>query len=434
MSERFEENLGKYTYITIPQVKDYLSISSNTADARLANIISYTTGVIEHYIGQQVLANDYVEVFDGGSSSVYVNRLPLSTVYSVSEFNGVDYTLLADPTTSGSPVDTSSESSIIEYNNSAHNTTRVKRFGKASLKLDISDYISVPKVIEELQHEESNYTLEMFIRVDEDTLQANSLVRFNTDADNYLDFGLSNQRGLYTTAVIDSSATTVTGANTDVETQQFAKRRWAHVAVTRNLEEEKVYLHYNGNVIADASFAVSNLSFTSNIHIGSTFKGYIDDIKFSQIARYSTDFTPPTHRSRTDNDTTLLIRFDESNKSTNVSDVHAVPASYNFSRDVGEVTKDLGGGALYPALTLHGSAKFSTYPQGVHVSYRAGFEPEDVPQDLQLATLDYIKTVYKQDQSSQLQVFEGERKEGFALSANFPPHIKRVLDLYRIIF
>ena len=35
MVDRFEEGLGKYPYVTLPQVKDYLSISSTTQDARL---------------------------------------------------------------------------------------------------------------------------------------------------------------------------------------------------------------------------------------------------------------------------------------------------------------------------------------------------------------------------------------------------------------
>ena len=106
MVDRLEENLGKYPYITLEQVKDYLSISSNTQNARLSNIISYATGVVEHYIGQELLANDYVEVFDGGKTSVMVSRLPLSNVYQVSEFTGTEDVILADPTTIGRPVRT----------------------------------------------------------------------------------------------------------------------------------------------------------------------------------------------------------------------------------------------------------------------------------------------------------------------------------------
>ena len=83
MVDRLQENIGKYPYIDLAQVKDYLSISSTTQDARLANIINYATGVVEHYIGQEVLANDYVEVFDGGKSSVPLSSSKLHIVLSI---------------------------------------------------------------------------------------------------------------------------------------------------------------------------------------------------------------------------------------------------------------------------------------------------------------------------------------------------------------
>ena len=59
--------------------------------------------MVEHYIGQEVLANDYVEVFDGGKTSVMISRLPLSNVYQVSEFNGTEDQILDDPSTIGRP-------------------------------------------------------------------------------------------------------------------------------------------------------------------------------------------------------------------------------------------------------------------------------------------------------------------------------------------
>ena len=83
--EKFEENLGKFPYVTLADVKDYLNISSDTHNGTLTNAISYATAVVEHYIGQQVLANDYFEIFDGGATAVYVNRLPLNNVYTVAE-------------------------------------------------------------------------------------------------------------------------------------------------------------------------------------------------------------------------------------------------------------------------------------------------------------------------------------------------------------
>lgn len=443
MTERFEEDLGKNTYITLPQVKDYLSISSNTQDARLANIISYATGVVEHYIGQEILANDYVELFDGGKSSVFVSRLPLSNVYEVSEFNGVENVILADPTTIGTPINSSDDDLTIQFFNNAHINSKVKKFGKSSLELGVNDYIASTAVPEHLELEESNFTIEMFVRVDEPTIQDNVLLAFNTDSSNYMSFSLANQYGLSFEANIDGSPTTVTGANTDVESQQFSKRRWAHVAISRDLEEELLYLHYNGNTVANASFAVDNLTFTSNVEIGTTFKGYIDDLKISTVAKYSSDFTPPAFRHRPDDDTVLLLHFDEKNGATITKDSHNEINEFSFSRDKGEITRDTGAIGIrgtyptirnnYPAMTLSGPPSFQPFPNGVKVSYRAGYESGDVPYDLQMATLDFVKLLYKQDQEKKGFSFEGESGDRYPLAGNFPPHIRRILDLYRII-
>ena len=443
MVDRFEEGLGKYPYITLEQVKSYLSISSTTHDATLSNILLYATGVVEHYIGQQVLANDYVEIFDGGTTSVFVNRLPLSNVYSVQEFDGVDNQILADPSTIGSPnLQTTDELSII-FKNNAHISSRIKKFGKSSLKLDTNDYVYANSVPDQLKFEDGDFTIEMFVRVDEPTLQNTELFSINTDSDNYMKLSLANSYGLSFESNIDGASNTVLGANTSIEEQQYAKRRWAHVAVCRELEEETVKLFYNGNVIANSSYEVSNHSFTANIEIGSTFKGFIDELRISDTARYDDNFTAPIHRFRPDEHTLTLIHFDGKNNSTEAKDVHAVINEYSYSRDSGEITRDTGdlgvtgnfpnGRRSYPKLTLGGPAKFQPYPSGIKVEYRAGYEQNDVPYDLQLATLDMVKILHKQDQDKKGFSFEGERGDKYNLSGSFPPHIRRILDFYRII-
>jgi hypothetical protein len=445
MVDRLQENLGKYPYIDLDQVKDYLSISSTSADARLSNIINYATGVVEHYIGQEILANDYVEVFDGGKSSVLVSRLPLSNVYSVSEFNGQEEQILDDPTTIGTPVTTSTDALSLSFKGDAHLNGKVKKFGKSSLELfSDGDYVLGAPVTDQLKFEEGNFTIEMFIRVDQATLQDNVIFSINTDASNYMQFRLANQYGLEFEANVDGTAISANGPNTLIESQQFAKRQWAHVAVTRDLDNEKIYMHYNGNVIADQSYTVANLTFTTNVEIGSTFKGYLDEVRVSDQARYTgSDFSVNTKRFRPDNDTALLIHFDGKNGATEAKDVHNAVNEFNFSRDMGEITRDTGGVGVrgtyptsrnsYPALTLAGPPAFQAFPSGVKVDYRAGYESDSVPQDIQLATLDFIKLIYKQDQEKKGFSFEGERGDNFPLAGNFPPHIRRILDLYRII-
>jgi hypothetical protein len=443
MVERFEENLGRVKYITLAQVKDYLSISSNTQDARLSNIVSYATGVIEHYIGQEVLANDYVEIFDGGVSSVFVSRLPLSNVYQVSEFNGVENILLSDPTTIGTPVTSTSKSISFSAVGAARNTTKVKMFGRSSLELNESSYITSPGVPEQLQLAQSDFTVEMHVRVDEPILRDNIIFEISSNASNYMRFSLANQYGLSFTANVNGIENTVLGANSDIETLHFNKKRWSHVSVSRDYTNERMYLSYNGTIIANVEFTEDSLSFTNSVSIGNTFKGYIDEVRVSTKARYLNDFTVPAFRFRPDNDTALLVHFDEQHNSTQFKDVHSKSADYNFARDTGEVTKDTGSIGVtgnfsstrrsYPALTMNGPQTFQPFPSAVEVTYRAGYESAYVPLDLQVATLDYVKLLYKQDQEKKGFSFEGERGDQFPLAGNFPPHIRRILDLYRII-
>lgn len=443
MIERFEEDLGRFTYVTLPQVKEYLTISSNTQDARLSNIIFYAAGVIEHYIGQEVLANDYVELFDGGVSSVFVSRLPLNNVYQVTEFNGYEHSILADPSTVGVPAKTIDSTLSLEFKNNAKITDKIKKFGQSSLEIGTGDYLVSNIVPDNMLFDEGDFTIEMFVRIDDPIIQNTTLFSMHTDSANYMKFGMANQHGLSFEANIQGVSTSVKGANTSIESQYFTKRKWAHVAVTRHLEDEKLYLHYNGVLISNANYAVDQHTFTSNVMIGKTFKGYIDEFRVSKTARYTTSFVAPTHRFRPDEDTVALIHFDGRNGSTIAKDAHVEPNEYNFARDTGEVTRNVGTrtvgrnyksvSSTYPSITLAGPHNFQPFPNGVRIDYRAGYEMGNVPYDLQLVTLDYIKSLYKQDQTKKGFSMQGERGDNYELSGNFPPHIRRVLDLYRII-
>lgn len=443
MLEKFEEQLGKNPFVDLAQVKDYLSISSNTSDARLSNIISYATAVIEHYIGQEVMANTYTEIFNGGVSSVFVSRIPLSNVYQVSEFNGIDYDILNDTTTTGSPVIVTGESLVFDFNGNAKLTDKIKKFGKSSLALDGNSFLIANYVPEDLVFEQGDFTVEMFIRSDTDFIENSTLFSINTDSNNYLEFKLANQVGLSFESSVENDINTVVGANTDIESQQYYKRKWAHVAVSRDLENEKLYLHYNGNTIANANYNVENHSFVTNVIIGHQYSGYIDELRVSSKCRYTNDFNIPDFRFRPDNDTVLLLHFDKGHNSRSVTDVHAAPSEYSYSRDTGKITRDTGSIGVrgsyptsrnsYPAMTLSGPPYFKPFGSGVQITYRAGYEANEVPLDLQIATLDYVKLLYKQDQEKKGLSFEGERSDSFPLAGNFPPHIRRILDLYRII-
>jgi len=441
MVDRFEENLGKYPFVDLAQVKDYLSISSNTQDARLANVINYATGMVEHYIGQEVLANDYVEIFDGGKSSVMVSRLPLSNVYQVTEYNGVEDNILDDPSTIGRPNPSDTDEMSIVFKNDAHLNSRVKNFGTSSLEVGLNDLVVSGNVPEQLEFEEGDFTVEMFIRSDTATPPQNNIVRFNSNATSYMEFGLDSNFVTIFQSRFGGASTIIQGSGTS--SGNYVPRFFTHIAWSFDSQNQRLYSHLNGNLFANASYTQSNHTFTANVEIGGNFAGYIDEVRFSNKARYKeASFTPPTKRFRPDNETVTLIHFDGKNKATEAKDVHNAINEYSFTRDMGEVTRDVGGVGVrgtyptlrnsYPAMTLAGPPSFQPYPSGVKVEYRAGYESGEVPQDIQMATLDVIKLIYKQDQEKKGFSFEGERGDKYPLAGNFPPHIRRILDLYRI--
>ena len=155
---------GEYTFVSLAETKDYLSITSTTHDGRLANLIGFACGAVENYIGREVKSNVYTEVFDGGTQSVFVERLPVNNVKQVTEYDGNRYADLVGPTTDGSYVNQNWDDSNITAEGSATLKTRIKKFGESSVKFDgAEDYVTIndpdsnnPK----FDYETSDFTIE----------------------------------------------------------------------------------------------------------------------------------------------------------------------------------------------------------------------------------------------------------------------------------
>ena len=194
--EKFEENLGKFPYVTLAGVKDYLNISSDTHNGTLTNAISYATAVVEHYIGQQVLANDYFEVFDGGATAVYVSRLPLNNVYTVAEFNGTDYVNLSNPTTTGLDVVTGEDKDNHTITNigSVSKLKRIKKFGTTSANFDGSSYLAV-KDQGDCYFDTEDFTIDMQVRMSS-LSSTQTFINHNTDTNDFWEFRYHAVEGL----------------------------------------------------------------------------------------------------------------------------------------------------------------------------------------------------------------------------------------------
>ena len=445
--DNFEENLGKYPYVTLAQLKNYLSISSSQHDGTLTNAISYATAVVEHYIGQQVLANNYYETFDGGQSSVYTSRIPLSNVYSVAEYDGTSYVNLDNPTSTGMDVenaDSRNNQTIVNIGG-VYKINRIKKFGTASANFDGSNYLSITAPNEFAFFTEP-FTIDMQVRLG--TLASNqTFITHKTDGSNFWEFKYNSVEGLqFRTIESGAEVTNVAHASTS----GYTVNTWMHVAVVRNGTELKLYKD-GSNVGATATVAlnIDIPELTSNVEMGrnpanaNLLVGQLDEIRVSRSAQYTTNFTAPTHQHATDDDTVLLVHCDGSNSDVEFNDISTTPNQFTFSRETGKISRVTGSMGIqgnypvvknsFPSLSLGGVRKFNPYANALKIKYRAGYEDGNVPYDLQLATMDYIKIIHKQDQGNKSFSLEGERKTKEPLSGDFPPHIRRVLDLYRLV-
>ena len=113
---------------------------------------------------------------------------------------------------------------------------------------------------------------------------------------------------------LSSSATTI--ANT-----------WAHIAVCRSGTTAKTFL--NGTQIASATNTI-NYVLTNQFRIGSNagggadFNGHMDEIRISNVGRYTAAFTAPTAPFQNDANTLLLLHMDGTDASTTFTDDNGV--------------------------------------------------------------------------------------------------------------
>jgi hypothetical protein len=118
---------------------------------------------------------------------------------------------------------------------------------------------------------------------------------------------------------------------------------WHHLAVCRSSGTSKVY--FNGSQIVSVSdsgnytannWRVGGYWGTYNNYLAAwNFAGYLDEFRYSNVARYSgSSITVPTAAFTSDADTLLLLHFDGTNGGTTFTD----SSSYNRT-----VTEDGGG-------------------------------------------------------------------------------------------
>jgi hypothetical protein len=149
----------------------------------------------------------------------------------------------------------------------------------------------------------------------------------------YGDYGISLTAGKVAFGVNNGSQ-----SFTLIGTSNVADNAWHHIAVTRNATTGAMRIYVDGNLNASVSSGpTGNVSYRNGrstsysndpyIVLGAekhdynplvypSYNGYLDELRISNIIRYSTNFTPPSVPFTTDANTVGLYHFDEGSGTT----------------------------------------------------------------------------------------------------------------------
>ena len=420
-------------YITLAEVKNYLKINSVEHDARFANLITYGCSVIQNYCGRIFASNTYTETFDGGTSSVFLHNIPVNNVHQVTEFDGSQYQVLDGPTLSGLSVEAIKTSKSVSSQPGFSLQDRYVKFGTTSAQFNgTSGYISVADN-DDFWFDSLPFAVEGWFRFNTFTT-SQTVVSQVEDANNYWKLEYSNVNGLSFTA---RSAGTEIANVSHLSTAGYTLNQFTHLAMSRDVNND-CRIFRNGNLLATVAVAntLPNLSGAveiarQNLSDKQWFNGQADEIRISlNEPRFTANFTPQTYQYATDSSTVLLLHFNGARSATSTQDSSISREQYQWYPDTGEITRHVGEDSARETMSLFGTRKFYNYPRGVRVTYNGGYDT--VPYDIKLATLDYVKELHKGIESKQVSL-QGESMIAFDYTNGFAPHIRRVLDLYRVI-
>ncbi len=149
----------------------------------------------------------------------------------------------------------------------------------------------------------------------------------------FFDFRLSTDGSVvkptlyYTSSSGGSIRYFVNGADR-ITTTSFASttNTWYHIALCKSGTSTKLFINgtQDGSTYTDSnSYVNSNCAIGDYAGGGYGLNGYMDEIRFSNTARYTANFTAPTAAFTDDTNTILLLHCNGSNGSTTFTDDNA---------------------------------------------------------------------------------------------------------------
>ena len=238
----------------------------------------------------------------------------------ISVKTGTDYAFISGPAWGfETPLDRPPKN-VTLYGTAALNTS-IKKFGVSSLYTGgaLSDYAEVLSD-QTMQFGTGDYTFEAWVYITSTTGTQDIIYKGTVDATaTRISIGSGGLFGRHGGTVIGGNAVTI---NT-----------WHHVALSKSGTTLGLYL--DGTRIATGT-VTTNVNNTDPLEIGGRgvegLLGYIDDLRVSNVGRYTgASFTPSVSALTNDANTILLLHFDGTNGSQIVQDIFQTVQDVRFS-------------------------------------------------------------------------------------------------------
>ena len=199
----------------------------------------------------------------------------------------------------------------------AHLKTDQKKFGSASVYFDgATDYLSIPDHADwHLGGGTGDFTVDFWFR--RHTLQYNQ-------------YFINQKLAIGQESVIDGQINFETYTSIRFNNSEFRLDTsyyppidtWVHFAFVRS--GDTFYIFVNGDLKAQKTQTITINDGTGDFRIGyemnNGLRGYLDEFRLSNTARWTNNFTPPTSAYSVDENTLRLIHFDGTNGSTEIED------------------------------------------------------------------------------------------------------------------
>lgn len=219
-------------------------------------------------------------VYDPTSSTCTVPTAPLTAITN---------TKLLLNMADGQALDSAAQNNMTLRNVAVTSTTQEK-FGTASLDLTASDaFVTFPASTNDFGS--GNFTIEAWVYV-EDVSAYNCIISYGDPIQFYVKGG-----------TLECYAKPLTGSGNFLgPSSSISNDTWCHVAMVRNGTSLTAYVNgVGGTPVTFSDAALTAYTGTASIGVynnaaGTTlsFDGYIDDLRISHVARYTSNFTPTT--------------------------------------------------------------------------------------------------------------------------------------------